>query len=124
MRAETVVGVSLVVMGRRERAVVLEARGEGIVVWTLRFSDEVRPEKDCFIGMDSRPFAKAISAIENEIKKRTKDGHWIPLTDIAESCRVPFSQRTFALAFILALMCILTVATTLAYFLGVRPRGE
>jgi non-homologous end joining protein Ku len=30
---------------RRERAVVFEPRGKGIVLWTLRYGDEVRDEK-------------------------------------------------------------------------------
>ncbi|TCR64348.1 Ku protein [Rhizobium sp. BK376] len=34
MAADHVVGVSKLVVGRRERAVVLEPRGEGIVLWT------------------------------------------------------------------------------------------
>lgn len=44
MAADKVLGISRLVIGRRERAIVLEPRGEGIVVWTLRFGDEVRPE--------------------------------------------------------------------------------
>jgi len=44
MKARDVVGVSRVVPGRRERAAILEARGDGIIVWTLRFGDEVRAE--------------------------------------------------------------------------------
>ena len=33
---------------RRERAVLLEPRDRGIVLWTLRYGDEVRDEKDYF----------------------------------------------------------------------------
>jgi DNA end-binding protein Ku len=39
-KAQDVVSVSRVVLGR-ERAVILEPRGECIVVWTLRFGAEV-----------------------------------------------------------------------------------
>jgi DNA end-binding protein Ku len=73
MEARNVVGVSRVVLGRRERPIVLEARGSGIVVWTLRFGDEVRPEKDYFTGIGENPNAKSVAALETLIKKRTKD---------------------------------------------------
>ena len=36
------VGISRLVLYRRERAVLLEPRGKGIVLWTLRYGDEVR----------------------------------------------------------------------------------
>jgi DNA end-binding protein Ku len=48
MAASGMVGVSRLVMYRRERAVMLEPRDKGIVLWTLRFGDEVRDEKDYF----------------------------------------------------------------------------
>jgi DNA end-binding protein Ku len=76
MEAEDVVGVSRVVLGRRERAVVLEPRGEGIVVWTLRFGDEVRPESEYFTVIEEKSDAKSVSAVETVIKKRMKD--WSP----------------------------------------------
>ncbi|PWE54012.1 Ku protein [Metarhizobium album] len=76
MEAEDVVGVSRVVLGRRERAVMLEARGEGIVVWTLRFGDEVRPESEYFSGIEKKSDAKGVSALQTVIKKRLKD--WSP----------------------------------------------
>lgn len=73
MEAEDVVGISRVVLGRRERAIVIEPRGLGLVVWTLRFVDEVRPESEYFTGIDEKSDAKAVSAIEAVIKKRLKD---------------------------------------------------
>lgn len=76
MEADDVVGVSRVVLGRRERAIVLEPRGGGIVVWTLRFGDEVRPESDYFAGIDTKSDAKGVSAVETVIKRRLKD--WSP----------------------------------------------
>lgn len=76
MEAEDVAGVSRVVLGRRERAVVLEPRGEGIVVWTLRFGDEVRPESEYFTAIDKKSDAKGVSAIEKVIKKRLRE--WSP----------------------------------------------
>jgi len=44
MKAENRVGISRLVLSRRERAVMLEPRGKGIVLWTLRYGDEVRDE--------------------------------------------------------------------------------
>ncbi|QRM47381.1 Ku protein [Rhizobium sp. BG4] len=76
MKAQNVVGVSRVVLGRRERAVILEARGEGIVVWTLRYGDEVRPENEYFTGIDKKSDAEGVNALEKVIKKRTKN--WSP----------------------------------------------
>ncbi|MEZ2223530.1 Ku protein [Rhizobium sp. RCC_161_2] len=76
MEAENVVGISRVVLGRRERAVVLEARSEGIVVWTLRFGDEVRPESEYFKDIDKKSDAEGVSALEAVFKKRLTD--WSP----------------------------------------------
>ncbi|MQY45402.1 Ku protein [Rhizobiales bacterium RZME27] len=76
MEAEDVVGISRVVLGRRERAVVLEPRGEGIVVWALRFGDEVRPETEYFTGIDKKSDAQGVSGLEKVIKKGLKD--WSP----------------------------------------------
>ena len=42
------IGVSRLVLYRRERAVMLEPRDKGIVLWTLRYGDEVRDPKDYF----------------------------------------------------------------------------
>ena len=40
--------VSRLVLYRREHAVALVPRGRGIVLWTLRYGDEVRPADDYF----------------------------------------------------------------------------
>lgn len=76
MKAQDVVGISGVVLGRRERAVILEPRGEGIVVWTLRFGDEVRPEQEYFGGIEKKSDMKAVTSLEKIIKKRSKQ--WSP----------------------------------------------
>ncbi|GBQ85155.1 Ku protein [Gluconacetobacter johannae DSM 13595] len=47
------VGISRLVMYRRERAVLLEARGKGIVLWTLHFGGEVRDAADYFTEGDA-----------------------------------------------------------------------
>jgi DNA end-binding protein Ku len=81
MAATGTVGISRLVLYRRERAVMLEPRGRGIVLWTLRYGDEVRNEKDYFSGLGkAKPEARALSLVKALIKERTKK--WDPkMTD-------------------------------------------
>ncbi len=76
MTADKVFGVSKLVMGRRERAVVLEPRGEGIVLWTLRFGDEVRPEENYFEEIDEEADPDLIPLVQKLIKQKT--ARWSP----------------------------------------------
>ena len=77
MEATKTVGISRVVLYRRERAVMLEPRGKGIVVWTLRYGDEVREAEDYFADIDSgKPDAKTLKLVGNLIEERT--GKWSP----------------------------------------------
>ncbi|MDV4183117.1 Ku protein [Rhizobium brockwellii] len=76
MASDNVVGVSKLVIGRRERAVVLEPRGEGIVLWTLRFGDEVRPEKSYFEGIDEEADPELIPLVQQLIRQKTS--RWSP----------------------------------------------
>ncbi|KUL93412.1 DNA repair protein [Bosea sp. WAO] len=81
MKATKTVGISRVVLYRRERAVLLEPRDNGIVLWTLRYGDEVRDEKPYFAGIKkAEPEADMKPLMEKLIKSRTKD--WSP--DLAE----------------------------------------
>ena len=50
MAATGTVGIARLVLYRRERAVMLKPRDKGIVLWTLRYGDEVRDEADYFGG--------------------------------------------------------------------------
>ena len=77
MASTGMVGISRVVLYRRERALMLEPRGKGIVLWTLRYGDEVRDETDYFAGMKAtKPNSKALSLVKTLIKERTKP--WDP----------------------------------------------
>lgn len=77
MTATRTVGISRLVLYRRERAVMLEPRGKGIVVWTLRYGDEVREAEDYFSGIDmTKPDAKALKLVGKLIEERTTD--WTP----------------------------------------------
>ncbi|WP_103174385.1 Ku protein [Paracoccus sp. SY] len=72
MAATGTVGISRVVMYRRERAVMLKPRGKGIVLWTLRYGDEVRDEADYFGKVaDDKPEAKLMTLVRKLIDERT-----------------------------------------------------
>ncbi|MGX1786100.1 non-homologous end joining protein Ku [Bosea sp. NPDC055332] len=77
MAATKMVGVSRVVLYRRERAVMLEPRDKGIVLWTLRYGDEVRDEKAYFAEIDKEtPEPELLDLAQRFIKAKTKD--WSP----------------------------------------------
>ncbi len=76
MDADKVLGISRLVIGRRERAVVLEPRGEGIVLWTLRFGDEVRPEDEYFEKIDEDSDPELVPLVQRLIKQKTEK--WSP----------------------------------------------
>ncbi|AYD05200.1 Ku protein [Neorhizobium sp. NCHU2750] len=76
MKASKVVGISKLVVGRRERAVVLEPRDNGILLWTLRFGDEVRPEGDYFEDIGEEADDDALPLVRKLIKQKTKA--WSP----------------------------------------------
>ncbi|MCS4096720.1 Ku protein [Rhizobium sp. BK176] len=76
MKADKVVGVSKLVMGRRERAVILEPRGDGIVLWSLRFGDEVRPEESYFEDIAAKADPDLVPLVQKLIKQ--KSAHWSP----------------------------------------------
>jgi DNA end-binding protein Ku len=74
MVAENMVGISRLVISRRERAVMLEPRGKGIVLWTLRYRDEVRDENAYFGGIDASPSdSKVMPLILQLIKKQSRN---------------------------------------------------
>ncbi|NEX45908.1 Ku protein [Pseudotabrizicola algicola] len=71
------VGIARLVLYRRERAVMLEPRGKGIVVWTLRYGNEVRDEADYFDKIDAqKPEAKLMTLVKRLIDERKQD--WSP----------------------------------------------
>ena len=76
MKSYRVVGISKLVMGRRERAVVLEPRDEGIVLWSLRFGGEVRPEEAYFEDIDEKADPDLVPLVQQLIKQKT--ARWSP----------------------------------------------
>lgn len=77
MAATKMVGISRVVLYRRERAVMLEPRERGIVAWTLRYGDEVRDPKSYFTEIDeAKPDSDLLKLAKKLIGERTRD--WSP----------------------------------------------
>jgi len=73
MNATGTVGIARLVLYRRERAVMLEPRDKGIVLWTLRYGDEVREPKDYFAGIKAeKPDGKLMSLVTKVIEERTQ----------------------------------------------------
>lgn len=56
---------------------MLEPRGKGIVLWTLRYGDEVRDEDSYFEGIgEEKADSEMMPLVQQLIKKQTKD--WSP----------------------------------------------
>jgi DNA end-binding protein Ku len=68
--------ISRVVLYHRERAVLLEPRDNGMILWTLRYGDEVRDEADYFKGIKGKPDPKERKQLAKLIDKHTRD--WTP----------------------------------------------
>ncbi|HEY0033266.1 MAG TPA: Ku protein [Devosia sp.] len=72
MTKSDLVGISRLVLGGRERAVMLQPWDRGIVLWTLRFGDEVRDEDEYWQSVKAiKPDAKLLSMVEQIIMDRT-----------------------------------------------------
>ncbi|PZM11561.1 Ku protein [Rhizobium tubonense] len=75
MAASKVVGIARLVLYRRERAVLLEPAGRGIILWTLRYGDEVRtPDKA--LETKEKPDAESLSLMKKLVQRRTEK--WSP----------------------------------------------
>lgn len=82
MAATKTVGIARLVLYRRERAVMLEARDKGIIVWTLRYGDEVRNKSEYFGDIKTaKPDAKSLGLMTDLIKERTKPWDTLMLDD-------------------------------------------
>lgn len=90
MAATAMAGLSRVVLYHRERPILLEPRDAGIVAWTLRFGDEVRPPP--FEGLAApKPAGKPLAMVKALIAERTRP--WSP-----DLLRDPLQDRLLALA--------------------------
>jgi DNA end-binding protein Ku len=73
MRATATVGIARLVLYRRERAVMLEPRDNGILLWTLRYGDEVRDGTEAFSAVKGeKPERGALELVERLIDQRTR----------------------------------------------------
>src|SRR3546814_16799485 len=70
MAATETVGISRLVLSRRERAVLLQPRGKGIVLWTLRYGDELRDPDEVFGKLKEK---KAESQLVTLVQKMIED---------------------------------------------------
>ncbi|XAZ24051.1 Ku protein [Sinorhizobium sp. B11] len=75
MRANDVVGIARLVLYRRERAVLLEPQDKGIVLWTLRYGDEVR-EPAADLDMKAKVDSELLTLMKKLVKEETKE--WSP----------------------------------------------
>ncbi len=74
MAATGMVGLSRVVLYRRERAVMLQPRERGIVLWTLRYGDEVREPENYFADIKPEKVEpELLSLVTGLIEKRTQE---------------------------------------------------
>ncbi|GLK73965.1 non-homologous end joining protein Ku [Ancylobacter dichloromethanicus] len=73
MEATGKVGLSRVVLHRRERPVMLEPRGRGIVLWTLHYSDELRRPDGYFEDIAEKADSELVTLVGRLIDKRTRD---------------------------------------------------
>jgi DNA end-binding protein Ku len=77
MESTKTVGISRLVLYRRERAVLIKPRDKGIILWTLRYGDEVRDPKDVFGKIaDHKVDPKLLALLTALIDERTKK--WSP----------------------------------------------
>lgn len=71
------VGISRLVLSHRERAVMLVPRGKGIVLWTLRYGDEVREPDEVFGKVEEKKAEpKLLSLVQKLIDDLTRP--WDP----------------------------------------------
>lgn len=79
MRKRNVVGHARVVLFRRERILMIEPRGKGLMATTLRYDYEVRSEDAYFEEIGDEPVAKEMLDLANHIID-TKKGKFDPAT--------------------------------------------
>ncbi|MFG1421619.1 non-homologous end joining protein Ku [Roseixanthobacter liquoris] len=73
MRATGTAGIARLVLYRRERAVLVKPDGKGMVVWTLRYGNEVRPADEAFAAIDPvKPEAAAMKLVQSLIAERSQ----------------------------------------------------
>ena len=77
MARKKMVGIGRVVLSRRERMIMLQPRGKGILATTLRYPYEVRQDAEYFSGIPEIELPKEMLEIAEVIIDR-KSGHFEP----------------------------------------------
>src|SRR5262249_26117525 len=77
MRKEDLAGLAKVVIYRRERLLLLQPRGKGLLATALRYKDEVRKEKDYFDDIENVKVAPDMLKLATHILD-TKKGKFDP----------------------------------------------
>jgi len=72
MRSTGMIGVSRLVLNRRERAILLKPRGEGLELWTLRYGDEVRDPRDVFASIREARLDPALLKLVSQLIEERK----------------------------------------------------
>ncbi|MFG1463896.1 Ku protein [Xanthobacter sp. DSM 24535] len=73
MGATKTAGIARLVLYRRERAVLVKPDGKGMVVWTLRYGNEVRAPDEVFAAIDAaKPEAPLMKLIQSLIAERSQ----------------------------------------------------
>jgi DNA end-binding protein Ku len=82
MEETNMVGVSRLVLYRRERPIIVAPRGAGMLVWTLRQANEVRDASNYFSGIKTGPVpADMMKLAQTLISERTVPWEKSLLTD-------------------------------------------
>jgi DNA end-binding protein Ku len=76
--------ISRVVLYHRERAVILEPRENGMILWTLRYGDEVREEAKYFRGVRGKSDFKGKKQVTKLIAAHTRDWSASLVTDLVQ----------------------------------------
>ncbi|MEP9353815.1 Ku protein [Xanthobacter sp. KR7-65] len=63
--------LSRLVLYRRERGVMVEPRGRGLILWTLRYGDEVRHFEGA-LEADGKPEKEALTLVRKLVAERTR----------------------------------------------------
>lgn len=73
MKVNKTVGISRLVLYRRERAVLVKPSGTGMLVWTLRYGEEVRDAEDYFDAIEPVELDPKLKTLIGQlIKERTR----------------------------------------------------
>jgi len=87
MRSTGMMGVSRLVLSRRERAILLKPRGNGVELWTLRYGNEVRDPRDVFASIRNVELDPALLGLVSQLIDERKRS-WSP-----ELVRDPVQER-------------------------------